>query len=353
MKRCILLFLGLASAVHAQSLAGNAAAPVSPITPASYRGFTNAITMQNEFLRAVIVPQIGRLMELQLLDSESPLRADPMLDKGKSYDTNTWANYGGSWVWLAEQNKWGGAFGRGWPPPVFDSPAADWTASAWKQSDGASFCRLQMDVGAPMHVRVTREFLLPKKSAKLQITQRIDRILESKLPVTIWNVAQVGHADEAVLPLDAGTELVALYDKHIPPQYITACSNAVVIDPRDIDENKVGTKSTRSWIAGRKGNLVLILIAKPGETTGHFPDGGCRTEMYTNKGLGYTEIESLSEERALAPGEAVANTVTLALYRSPMSVTGCALATWVRQLIGEIPFPPDVNETASTRSKLP
>lgn len=351
MKKCILFFVLFACAARGQVSGNEASAPASPIAAVSYRGFTNAIALQNEFLRAVIVPQIGRLMEIELLDSESPLRADTMLDKGKSGETNSWPNYGGSWLWPAAQNRWQEQFGHNWPPPSFDE--MDWTASAWHRADGSSFCRLQLDIGAPLHVRVTREFLLPKNSAKLQMSQRIDRVLESKMPVALWNVAQIGHADEVVMPLDAGANLVPMYDTHIDPKFITACSNAVVIDPREIGENKVGSTSPRSWIAGRKGNLVLILSAKPGDASGNFPEGGCRVQMFTSKPLGYSEIETLSEERALAPGETVANTVTMELFRAPAPVSGCALATWVEQLLGEIPFPPDVNETTAPGSKPP
>lgn len=340
MKRTtLLLLLGLSGFARAQLSGSDATAPVQPIAAVPYRGFTNAIVLENSFVRAVIVPAVGRLAELALLDSENPLRTDAQLDKGKSSDTNNWANYGGSWTWLAEQAKWAGAFGRGWPPPVFDSPAAEWTASAWKRADGAQFCRLQLSLGAPLHVRVTREFLLSRKSAKLQVSQRIDRVLESKVPVTLWNIAQIGNADEVVLPLDPGTELVPLYEQRIPSEYVTACTNAVVIAPREISENKVGSTSPRSWIAGRKGLLLLILAAHPGNAAGTYPDKGCRVEMFTSKPLGYTELETLSEERALAPGETLANTLTLELYRSPQPVTGCALATWTMQLLGEIPFP--------------
>lgn len=354
MKRFILILLLAASgSAFAQVPGTDDSAPALPIAPISYRGFTDAIPLQNDILRAVIVPSIGRMTEIELIDMPSPLRADALLDKGKSSDTNSWANYGGSWVWLVPQSLWGSTFGRGWPPPVFDSPAAAWTASAWKRADGASFCRLQLDVGAPLHIRVTREFLLPRKSAKLQVTQRIDRVLDSKVPMTIWNVAQVGNADEVVLPLDEGAKLVPLYDKPIAPQFIRSCSNSIVIDPREIEENKVGSASPRSWIAGRRGQLVLILTAKPGDAAGKYPDGGCRVEMYTNKGLGYTELESLSEERVLAPGETLANTVTFELHAAPRPLSGAAFADWVRQLVGEVPFPPDASESASPRLKVP
>ena len=63
--------------------------------------------------------------------------------------------------------------------------------------------------------------------------------------------------------------------------------------------------------------------------------------MFSCKALGYTEIETLSEERSLAPGESLTNTLTMELFRAPTALGGCALATWVRQLMGELPFPAD------------
>lgn len=326
-----------AFAAHAQPAADSIAAPVAPLRAVAWRGFTNAIVLQNEFLRVVIVPEIGRITEFALRDSESPLRADGMLDRGKSTDTNSWANYGGSWLWPAAQDRWAETFGRNWPPPFFD--AMPWSVAAWRRDDGALYCRLQQSIGAPMHVRITREFILPKKSAKLFLFQSTQRILDSKMPVTLWNVVQIGHADEVVIPVDA-PGLVNLYDQPIAPEHLTACSNAVVIAPRGIEENKVGSASPRSWIAARKGNLLTILRATPGDA-GVFPDKGSRVTMYANKGLGYSEIESNSAERNLAPGESLANTVTLELYRAPEKISGDALATWVRQLVGELPFPTD------------
>jgi len=340
MKRSLIIFFSLFCATaSAQTPGVDAGAPVSIIETSPYRGFTNAIVLQNDYLRAVILPSIGRLMEIRLLDSENPLRSAAILDKGRSSDTNTWPNDGGNWVWPAGQSGWPDAFGRGHPPPVFDSPASEWTASAWKRADGAQFCRLQVSVGEPMHVRVTREFLLSKKSARLEISQRIDRVLESKLPVTIRTVTQLTRADEVVLPLDAGTDLIAADKKPVPPGCVVTCSNAAVINTRDVVETKAGSASPRNWIAGRKGNLVLILTVRPDNAAGAYPDKGCRVEMFTNKGLGYTELETRSEERALAPGETAANTITLAIYRAPEPLSGCEFAKWTMQLIGEIPFP--------------
>ena len=108
---------------------------------------------------------------------------------------------------------------------------------------------------------------------------------------------------------------------------------------REGTEHKIGSRSPRSWIAARKGRQVLLLTARPGDAAAPYPDGGCRLEMYTNKGLGYTEIETLGPERSLRPGEAITNTVILEVHAAAAPVEGTALAAWCRQLVGEVPLP--------------
>lgn len=346
MKRLLFLLFLAAATAHAQSDAQPA--PALPIKSSKYRGFTNSIVLQNEIVRVVIVPEIGRITEFALRDSENILRADAMLDRGKSSDTNNWANYGGSWLWPAAQNRWEEIFGRNWPPPYFD--ALNWTSAAWRREDGAQFCRLQLSIGEPLHTRYTREFLLSKKSPRLFIRQHADRILAGKMPVTLWNIVQIANTDEVVLPVEPGAGLIPLYDKPVAREHLTTCDGTVVLAPAGIDETKIGSASPRSWIAARRGNLVVILRATPADA-GTFPDQNSRVTLFTSRGLGYSEIESNSEERNLAPGESLANTVTLELYRAPARLTGCELATWVRQLIGEIPFPKE-DETAARPAKL-
>ena len=52
------------------------------------------------------------------------------------------------------------------------------------------------------------------------------------------------------------------------------------------------------------------------EPTAPYPDGGCTAEVYSNFGLGYTEIETLSEERVLKPGEILANTLHITILKA-------------------------------------
>lgn len=317
----------------------DSSAPASPLVPSRYHGFTNALALANDRLRAVVVPEIGRIMELSLIDDTSPLRTDgALLDKGPAEKSSVWLNYGGSWMWPAAQHRWKEHCGQDWPPPSGVDDKV-WTASAWRQADGTAFCRLKAEIGAPFHLRIVREISLPPRSVRLTLVQRIERIAESTVPATAWNIVQIGGADEVALPLDEGARPVELGFQPLVPAQIADCTGAVAINVKAATEHKTGSTSPRSWIAARRGQMVILMTAKPGDAGGTYPDNGCRVEMYANSGLGYTEIETLGEERGLKTGEAMTNTVTLEIHKSPQPLAGCAFATWVRQLVGELPFP--------------
>jgi hypothetical protein len=63
--------------------------------------------------------------------------------------------------------------------------------------------------------------------------------------------------------------------------------------------------------------------------------------MYSNTGLGYTEIETLSVEKALKPGETLSNRLYLSCYRLHGELDACELAERTRILIGEKEDPPE------------
>ena len=85
---------------------------------------------------------------------------------------------------------------------------------------------------------------------------------------------------------------------------------------------------------------MIIESATQDDRPGEYPDGGCRVEMYANKGLGYTEIETLSTEQNLEVGERLSNTLRIECYTVSTNLTDCELADRVRTLRGEITAAP-------------
>ena len=96
-------------------------------------------------------------------------------------------------------------------------------------------------------------------------------------------------------------------------------------------ETKLGSDSPRGWIAAAKGtNLVFESVAN--SATGDYPDGGSVVEVYSNQGLGYSEIETLSPELVLAPGTVLENVLRIELSSTATPLDPCPLADAVRAL---------------------
>ena len=114
----------------------------------------------------------------------------------------------------------------------------------------------------------------------------------------------------------------------------------LLLDVQNGTEHKLGSDSPRGWIAAQRGHVLMVERAETRYPGGPFPDGGCRVELYANSGLGYTEIETLSEERKLLPGEALENTLTMSFHHVEAGLDDQALAQRVREATGEATIPP-------------
>src|SRR5438128_9995792 len=85
------------------------------ITKAPYHGWPEAYRLSNDKVEAVVVPAIGRVMQLKFVDAEEgPFWENRALD-GKLPDTssNDWGNFGGDKSWPSPQADWPRITGRG------------------------------------------------------------------------------------------------------------------------------------------------------------------------------------------------------------------------------------------------
>ena len=314
--------------------------PVAPIASAPLGAWSNVFTLRNADLELVIVPAAGRMMKLTFKGGENLFRNDAGLEgKVRTPDTQeTWMNYGGDWLWPVAQSRWASFAEADWPPPpvMADLP---WNGTAWQDADGTECCLLTRDYGEPLHIKVSRLIKLARNANRITIRQRIERTAPSEIPVVLWNISQIAQADTVVLPADKHSAMdkgvkALMFDLPPEPQLVS-CGLANVYHARDGGEHKLGSDSKRGWIAARKSGCLLVERATS-EDIGTHPDGGCTVEMYSNAGLGYTEIETLSVEKTLHPGETLQNTLTLECFPAPATTNACELADAVQKLLGEV-----------------
>jgi hypothetical protein len=229
-------------------------------------------------------------------------------------------NVGGDWLWPVAQSRWADFQGSDWPPsPVLDARA--WSGRAWRTANGCQQALLIRDFGEPLHVRVTRTIHLDATGSVVRIHQHMERTAPSDIPVTLWQISQIRNPDWVVIPVDAESAYPGGAQSLIPKApdetILTSHGDVVVYDARKEGEYKLGSDSARAWIAAVKGNTAILEQAFGDTAEGGYPDGGCTVELYANSGLGYAEIETLSVEQLLAPGEFLENTVQITLHMLP------------------------------------
>ena len=313
--------------------------PVAPILPSEFLGWTNAYRLQNDRAEAILVPDIGRLVHFASLLGQSPFRLEATLQGKTPPAGERFFNIGGDWFWPVSQARWASFSGDGkdWPPPALlaDLP---WICSAWTDADGAQCAEFIREYGEPLNIQVSRLFRLAPGSSALVVQQRIERTTASDIPVVLWNISQIAQAEQIVMPIEKKSKfrgsLKVLMGRKPSRKQLVRCGNAAVYHVSTGAETKLGSDSPCGWIAAAQGTN-LIFESAANSSIGDFPDGGCIVEVYSNQGLGYSEIETLSPEILLAPGTVLQNTLRIELSATDALLDACPLADAVRTLAGE------------------
>ncbi len=347
MNRCLFILgsLALAFAACGATPPADQSVPVAPITPVAFDGWTNAFLLQNASMEVAVVPAIGRIASIRFRGGENLLRLDAGL-KGREPDAakpEPWMNFGGDWLWPVVQSRWPTLAKSDWPPPpvLAEGP---WTGTAWKGADGSLCCWIVREYPDPLRIKVSRQLRLEPDAARISIRQRIESTGPSSAPVVLWTISQVGGADRIFLPTDSASLLERGFKAMMfgPPEAkdTASCGNVLVYEAGTGGEHKLCSDSKKAWLAAQKGNVLIVERATSEDTAGTYPDGGCTVELYSNSGLGYSEIETLSVERQLAPTEALQNTLTIECFPLATNLSPCEAARELKVLTGEEPTEP-------------
>lgn len=305
--------------------------PVAPIPPSTFNEITNALRLRNDIIEVIVAPDLGRIAYIGVGQKNNLLRLDTELVKRGAAGME-FANFGGDWFWPVAQARWP-AFndGKTWPPPAL-LEKRPWQGAAWRNDDGSQSCLLRIEYGAPLNIKVSRRIRLDSETSRILISQRIERTDESTIPVTLWNVSQILGAQRAVVPAEQDVVTLGF---NPPDAQITRCESSAVFNAQTGTEHKFGSTSPRGWIAAQRGDQIIVERATSDDVGGDFPDGGCRVELYSNTGLGYSEIETLSAEKLLKKGESLQNMLEIRLLQATSDMAPCDLADFVREQIGE------------------
>ena len=274
-----------------------------------YHGWTDALLLRNGVVEAVIVPAIGRVMQLRFAGSQDgPFWENPALAGRKAAPAATeWMNFGGDKAWPAPQANWPQIAARGWPPPGgFDGLPQETVV------EGPAVI-LVSAVDPSFGIRVRRRIELQPDQPVMTITTRYEKISGPPVEVGVWIITQLKNpgTTQAIFadsPLPWETEVRQLNES---PAVFQLEGGRLTL-ARDPDRNhKIGVPAgALIWIGGKE----ILRIDSPLVAGGKYPDGGSSAEIYTNADpLAYVELEMLGPLEKMAIGDKIerASTYTL------------------------------------------
>jgi hypothetical protein len=269
----------------------------------SYHGWSDCYLIANGRVEVVIVPAIGRVMQLQLAgDAEGTFWENRALD-GRLDDaaSNDWTNFGGDKCWPAPQALWIEHQGRDWPPPL---AFGAWRATVLTGNRGVV---VTSPVDPDFGIQVERRIELDAVQPIMRIATEYRKLTGSAVRVGIWTITQMREPERVCALLRAVSKFSSGYVRLISaePADLKIDGRLLSLRRHPRQHVKIGTDgSSLAWV-GRDCVVRIDVETRPGE----YPDGGCVTEVYTCPDpLQYVELETLGPLTTMKPGDRIEQT---------------------------------------------
>lgn len=281
------------------------------MTRLAYHGWPDCFLLSNGQVEAVVVPAIGRILQLRRAgDPEGVFWENRALD-GRLHDpaSKHWINFGGDKCWPAPQSAWSARQGRDWPPPAgFDARPMQATLT----ERGLT---LTSEVDPVFGIQGLRHVELDTRLPILRIRTEYRKLAGSAVRVAVWTVTQMQHPECVGLLLAEPSQFAGGYIRLIDeePAGLRMDGRLLLLERHAGKQTKIGSDgASLAWV-GR--NSVVRIDAETGSETGpesareEFPDDGCLTEVYTNPDLQpYVELETLGPLAMLEAGDRIERT---------------------------------------------
>lgn len=322
--KIIVPVLGLMTALHGvRALADDV--PVAPLATELAMGYEKAYVIANDFLKLIVVPEVGRLVYLSYQNSPN-LLAQRKAERQKGQ----WAHLGGAWVWPMGQDHWSGIQGKDWPP-LEGFGETPWQSRGWINADGTRNVLMYREYSAPYNIKLSFQIQLHPDDPSVHFKQRLDRFESGKYPMTLWNVVQVAYPETGFFPLSGEEPFEGGYlvmKGAVQSNQLTRCENVVEIDVSTSRELKLGGGPQAPWCAVHTKEHLLHFSIPALDPTASFPDGGCASQLYISGDQQFLELELLSEEKNLKPGESIEQEFLLQVGPKPDEGRPCEAVRW-------------------------
>jgi Domain of unknown function (DUF4380) len=276
-----------------------------------YRGWQDCLLLSNSTVEAIIVPAVGRVMQFRFTGEDTgPFWENEQLDgRIKNRPTaDEWLNFGGDKTWPSPQSEWGKQTGREWPPPdTFDSVPYHATIEHEQ-------VLLTSEVDPHYGIRAERRVMLAANAAQMQITTEFQKVEGSPVHIGVWIITQLREPGRVFALLPDPTRFANGYIQQMSPvpKDVQRDGRLLSLKRDPAQATKIGTEANSLlWMDDR-----LAIRIRAEDSCGEYPNGGSRTEIYTNADpLRYVELETEGPLSTLKIGDRVARTNTYTLFR--------------------------------------
>jgi hypothetical protein len=315
---CIFAFALAASAATRSTRKANGLPSGVSVTHTDFHGW-KAIVLRNRAAEAVIVPQIGRVMQFSLLDDNGktapgPLWNNPAIGLDLQADARGWTNFGGDKAWPAPQADWPKMTGKAWPPPkTFDAVADTATVEG-------SHVELVSPVDANYGIRVRRIISLDRQKPVMTIETSYEKTQGDSVRVGVWSITQMQSPERAFILLPEHSVLPQGHIDLVQPAAKDLQVNGRLLSVTRDPQTRSMTGSDGEallWVGDGPDLLIENLAAEPPAASAEWPEQGSHSKIYTNAGeqMKYIELELLNRLYDLKPGKSAALRVGYTLIR--------------------------------------
>ncbi|MGD0098531.1 MAG: DUF4380 domain-containing protein [Terracidiphilus sp.] len=270
-----------------------------------YHGWPASYLIGNGAVEAIVVPAIGRVMQLRLARKEEGALWENRALDGQLHvpDSDQWINFGGDKVWPAPQSAWAQRQGHDWPPPVgFDSRPMEAAAHERKVV-------LTSAIDTAFGIQVIRHVELDAELPVMRIRSEFCKVAGSPVRVSVWTVTQMEEPERVFLPFCRRSKMPCGFTRMTAaePDNLRIDDGLLSLGHHRVHCTKIGMDATSMAWVGR--DLVVRVDAEAGP--GEYPDGGCITQIYTSPNpLAYVELETLGPLTTMSSGDRIERTAT-------------------------------------------
>lgn len=276
----------------------------------SYHGWSDCLMISNGIVEAVVVPSIGRVMQLRhACETDEVFWENRALD-GRLHEEGSkeWINFGGDKCWPAPQSAWPKMQGRAWPPPeTFD-------ARPLQAVVAENAVRLASSVDPDYGIGLVRSVELDQRLPVMRIRSEFHKSAGAPVRVAVWTITQMRDPERIFVLLPETTKFAEGYVRLIKTELTDLRRDGRMLsfsrNPRA--DVKIGTEaSSLLWV----GTDAAMRI-DTGRAAGEYPDGGCLTEVYASPDpLRYVELETFSPLAEMKVGDRISTTTDYTLMR--------------------------------------